>query len=170
MIDELVLGLSAVAARVALFVVKKGSFVGWACNEAFGKQALFRQVIVPSDVANVLTTAVSSGLYLGPLPAGLAHRELQAFMGTASQDIAVIPIKVLGHAALIAVIDDLVRHDDRKSRTAEQLARVAGEALARTSFRPTKPTRRKKGWIGCAKDKAEPVALRTLCQAARVRA
>jgi hypothetical protein len=132
--DELVGGLveaaSEMAARVAIFVVKKDGYHGWACNDAFGDVAALRGVTIAHTVPNVLATATAAGFYLGPVPSTPGHIGLLAVMGHAGPEVAVHVARVSGKPAMLVLAEGL---DDpmRATRALGEMMRVAGLALGR---------------------------------------
>lgn len=122
-------GGRVVARRVALFVAKKGSFVGWSCTPEFGDEAALTALSVPQDAPTVLNWASNEGTYLGPLDPS-SHGPLLAVMGEASRDVASVPIRVSGRTAMVIVADDLGDTMIGTKRL-EEIARAAGDALLR---------------------------------------
>jgi hypothetical protein len=128
---ELVLtGARTVAARVALFVVKRTGYLGWTCTPEFGDRVALQSVLVPLDVASVFDRAVYEGLYLGPISHDAAHAALLQLMRGATRDVAVVPIRVTGKPAMFIVADELTDTMMATQRL-DELAEVTGEALAR---------------------------------------
>lgn len=128
---ELVLtGARMVAFKVALFVVKRDGFLGWACTPEFGDRAALQSVLVPSGAPSVFEEAIHEGLYLGPIRHDEAHGGLLMVMRNATRDVAVVPIRVSGKAAVLIVADEL-GDTMLATRRLEELARAAGEAFAR---------------------------------------
>ena len=128
---ELVLtGARIVALKVALFVVKRGGYLGWACTPEFGDRAALQTVLVPLDVPSAFDEAVRDGLYLGPLRHDEVHAALLHVMRGASRDVALVPIRVTGKTAVIIVADHL-GDTMLATRRLEELSRAAGDAFAR---------------------------------------
>jgi hypothetical protein len=128
---ELVLtGARMLAFKVALFVVKRGGYLGWACTPEFGDRAALQSILVPLDADSVFDEAVREGLYLGPLRHDEVHGALLHVMRGASRDVAVIPVRVSGKAAVIVVADEL-GDTMLATRRLDELARAAGDAFAR---------------------------------------
>lgn len=122
-------GGRGVARRVALFVAKKGAFVGWSCTPEFGDLQGLVSLTVPQEAPTVLNWASNEGTYLGPLDPS-SHGPLLAVMGAASRDVASVPIRVSGRTALVIVADELGDTMIGTKRL-EEIARAAGEALLR---------------------------------------
>lgn len=123
-------GAERVAARVAVFVVRRGGYLGWTCNAAFAKPADLQALLLPLDAGNVLDRAVQEGSYLGPVPEGDPDRPLRALVGRTSPDVAVIAVRVQGRAVALVVADDLV-DTMVATRHLDDLAAAAGDAFAR---------------------------------------
>jgi hypothetical protein len=123
-------GARMVALRVAIFVVKKGGYLGWAGSPEFADRAVLQGVLVPLDANSIFDHAVHEGMYLGPVPRDEIHAPLLRAMRRASQDVATVPIRVSGKTAAVIVADEL---GDTMigTRRLEELARAAGEAFAR---------------------------------------
>ena len=128
---ELVLtGARMVAHKVAIFVVKRGGYVGWACTAEFGDRSELQAVLIPIEGASVFDEAVRDGLYLGPLRHDEVHGALLHVMRGASRDVAAVPIRVSGKTAVVVLADEL-GDTMLATRRLEELARAAGEAFAR---------------------------------------
>jgi hypothetical protein len=128
---ELVLtGARIVAFRVALFVVKRGGYLGWACTPEFADRTSLQSILIPLESASVFDEAVREGLYLGPIRHDDAHASLLHVMRGASRDVAVVPIRVSGKTAVVLVADEL-GDTMIATRRLEELALAAGDAFAR---------------------------------------
>jgi hypothetical protein len=128
---ELVLtGARIVACKVALFVVKRGGYLGWACTPEFADRGSLQSVLIPVESASVFDEAVRDGLYLGPIRHDDVHASLLHVMGGASRDVALVPIRVSGKTAAVLVADEL-GDTMLATRRLEELARAAGDAFAR---------------------------------------
>lgn len=128
---ELVLtGARIVALKVALFVVKRGGYLGWACTPEFADRASLQSILVPVESQSVFDDAVRDGLYLGPIRHDETHASLLHVMRGASRDVAVVPIRVSGKAAVVLVADEL-GDTMLATRRLEELSRAAGDAFAR---------------------------------------
>jgi hypothetical protein len=128
---ELVLtGARNVALKVALFVVKRGGYLGWACTPEFADRAALQSILIPLESSSVFDEAVREGLYLGPIRHDDAHSSLLHVMRGASRDVAVVPIRVTGKTAVVLVADEL-GDTMLATRRLEELAHAAGDAFAR---------------------------------------
>ena len=128
---ELVLtGARIVALRVALFVVKRGGYLGWACTPEFADRASLQSVLIPLESASVFDEAVRDGLYLGPIRHDDVHASLLYVMRGASRDVAVVPIRVSGKTAVVLIADEL-GDTMLATRRLEELSRAAGDAFGR---------------------------------------
>jgi hypothetical protein len=128
---ELVLSAArTVAFKVALLVVKRGGYLGWACTPEFADRAALQSILIPLEAESVFAEAVREGSYLGPIRHDEAHAALLYVMRSASRDVAVVPIRVTGKTAVVIVADDL-GDTMLATRRLEELARAAGEAFAR---------------------------------------
>jgi hypothetical protein len=123
-------GLAKLARRTALLAVRRDGYCGWTCNAAFGDPAAFRAVVVPMDQPSLFRTAGATSIYLGPVPETPAHASLLAVMGRATADVAAISVRVAGRPAMILLVDEL-EDTLTGTRRMDELARAAGEALAR---------------------------------------
>ena len=128
---ELVLtGARMVAFKVAVFVVKRGGYLGWACTPEFGDRVSLQSVLVPLESPSVFEEAVRDGLYLGPIRHDDVHAGLLHVMRGASRDVAAVPIRVSGKTAVVVLADEL-GDTMVATRRLEELARAAGEAFGR---------------------------------------
>ena len=121
---------SLIAARVAVFVVKRDGFHGWSCNASFGDATAVRKVVIPHSAPNILATATAAGFYLGPVPSTPGHAALLAVMGRVGPEVAVHVAKVSGKPAVLLIADGL---EDTMlgTRALGEMARVAGLTLGR---------------------------------------
>jgi hypothetical protein len=128
---ELVLtGARIVALKVALFVVKRGGYLGWACTPDFADRASLQSILIPLESPSVFDEAVREGLYLGPIRHDDVHASLLHVMRGASRDVAVVPIRVSGKTAVVLMADEL-GDTMLATRRLEELSRAAGDAFAR---------------------------------------
>jgi predicted DNA repair protein MutK len=110
--------------------VRKGDYHGWRCNEAMADVTTFREVRIPGELPSVLATAAATGFYLGPVPKTAAHATLLKLLGGVAVEIAATPVRVEGKLAMIVLLDDL-GDSMLATKRAEELGRLAGEALGR---------------------------------------
>lgn len=129
-LDLVLTGARAIASRVALFVVKRDGYLGRTCTPEFGDRGALHAIVVPRAIASVFDRAIGEGLYLGPIRRDEAHAALLDVMRGASRDVAVVPIRVAGKAAVVIVADELGDPLPATQRL-EELASAAGEAFAR---------------------------------------
>ena len=129
-LDLMLNGLAMGAARVGCFVVRKGAYRGFKCNEAMSDERSFRSLEIPTDVPSVLATASTTGFYLGPIPRNDAHASLLVAMGGVFTEVAAVPVRAAGVTALVVLLDEL-GDSMVATKRAEQLARATGDALAR---------------------------------------
>jgi len=128
---ELVLaGARALATKVALFVVKRGGYLGWACSPEFGDRALLGAVLIPLQAESIFDRAIREEIYLGPIRYDEVHAPLLRMMRNPSRDIAAVPIRVSGKTAVIVLADDLI-DTMTATRRLEEIAKAAGEAFGR---------------------------------------
>lgn len=128
---ELVLtGARMVAFRVAIFVVKRGGYLGWACTPEFGDRSRLQSVLVPLEADSLFEEASREGLYLGAIRNDEVHSGLLHVMRGASRDVAAAAIRVAGKTAVVIVADEL-GDTMLATRRLEELARAAGEAFGR---------------------------------------
>jgi hypothetical protein len=124
-------GLRLLARRVAVFAIKRGAFHGYACNAEFGDERALRELAIPMDQPSLLATATATSVYLGPVPGTPTHAPLLDIMENPSLDVAAVAVRVGGRPVMVLVADDL-GNTLRGTRSMDELARVAGDALART--------------------------------------
>ncbi len=129
-LERLLTSAEHVADKVALFVVRRGGYLGWSCSAAFAPRDVFQEVLLPLDADNVFDRSVHDGPTLGPVPRDEAHAALWAAMKDASPDVAIVPVRVKDKAIVILLADSLV-DTMLATRHLEELAAVAGEAFAR---------------------------------------
>lgn len=130
-IDLLINGLAMVAGRVGLFVVRRSEFHGWRCNEAMADLTAFREVHIALEQPSLLATAAATGFYLGPIPRTRTHAHLiQVMGGMTTNEVAATPVRVEGKLAMLLFLDEL-GDTMIATRRAEDLGRIAGEALGR---------------------------------------
>jgi hypothetical protein len=123
-------GMRLVARRLAVFLVKRDGFYGWACNADLGDEETLRTLVISADLPSVLATATATAMYLGPIPPTPAHEGLLRVMERSSLDVAAVAVRVAGRPVLVLLCDDL--HDTMVStRYLTELAKGVGEALTR---------------------------------------
>ncbi|MBX3218728.1 MAG: hypothetical protein KF850_42375 [Labilithrix sp.] len=128
---ELVLtGARMVALKVALFVVKKGGYLGWVGTPELADRGALQSVLIPLDADSIFDRAVREDVYLGPVRYDEVHAPLLRVMKNPSRDVAAVPIRVSGKTAVVILADDLA-DTMIGTRRLEELARAAGEAFAR---------------------------------------
>lgn len=123
------LGLRSVARRVAILVVKKDGLAGWSCTPEFGDQGALKELRIPVKAPSEWTGVLGGGVHLGPLT-GLVCLPLLRIMHTATQDVAILAIRVGDRPAVLLVADEL-GDTLLATKRMEELARAAGEALLR---------------------------------------
>jgi hypothetical protein len=129
-LDLLLEGARLIAPKVALFVVKKGAYVGWTGAPEIGGRSTLKDVVVPLDADSVFDRAVREELYVGALPDDEVHAPLLRALGSATREVAVVPVRVAGRTGVVIVGDELT-DTTLGARRLEELARAAGDALAR---------------------------------------
>jgi hypothetical protein len=128
---SLLTGMRTVARRVGVLAVRKDEIVGWACTPELCDPAAFRNVKVPSNLPSVLSSALhESGAHLVRVARTAAHESLVAAIGTTTAESAAVAVRVEGRAALVVLADELGDTMIATKRM-EELARAAGDALAR---------------------------------------
>ena len=128
-LELLVTGARTIARKVALFVVKKHELVGWTCTPELGDVATFRALHVRLDATTILARALPGGTHLGRVLRSAAHAPILAAMKDAPGEVAVTGVRVEGHPAVVILCDEL-GDTMIATRRMDELARVAGEALA----------------------------------------
>ena len=123
-------GMRLIAHRIAVFVVKRDGFQGWACNAEFGDEAALRGLLVPHDQPSILATATAASIYLGPIPSTRPHAGLLEVMAHPSPDVAAIVVRAGSRPAMVLLADQL---GDTMigTRRMDELANAAGEALSK---------------------------------------
>jgi hypothetical protein len=118
------------AFKVALFVVKRGGYLGWSCTPELGDRVAVQNLLIPLESGSIFDLAVQEGLYLGPIRHDEVHAGLLRVMRGASRDVAAVPIRVAGKTAVIILADEL---GDTMigTRRLEEIARGAGDAFTR---------------------------------------
>ena len=128
--DALLGGLRAVARRVGVLAVRKSEVHGFRCNEELAAARDFREIVVDLQEPSVFATALATGCYVGPIPYTPVHASLVRANHGTSGDVAVLPISVSGKPALLVFLDE-IGDVMIATRRAEDLGRLAGEALGR---------------------------------------
>jgi hypothetical protein len=129
-LDLLLAGARTVARRVALFAVKRDALVGWACTPELGERTALRRVQVPTASPTILARALVGGTHLGRLLKIDAHNALFEVMGGApTREVAVTGVRVEGRPTIVVLADE-VGDTLIATRRLDELARVAGDALA----------------------------------------
>lgn len=128
---ELVLtGARMLAFKVALFVVKRGGYLGWSCTPEVGDRVSIQSLLIPLESGSIFDLAVQEGLYLGPIRHDEVHANLVHVMRGATRDVAAVPIRVAGKTAVIILADE-IGDTMLGTRRLEEIARGAGDAFAR---------------------------------------
>jgi hypothetical protein len=123
-------GTRVVARRVGIFAVKREAFLGWTCSPELCDPRAFRALSITSSLPSVFAGVASGSDYLGPLYRTEAHAPLLDLIGTTARDLAIVPVRVHGHAALLLLADELGDSALSTKRMLE-LSHAAGTALAR---------------------------------------
>lgn len=124
-------GLRTVGRRVAIFVVRRDGFHGWACNVELGDQEKLRRVSVASDAPSLFATAVATGNYFGPVPVNAAHASLLSVLEQPASDVAVAVARAGGKPVMVLFADDLVDAKRRVLPRLLELADAVGASLSR---------------------------------------
>jgi hypothetical protein len=125
----LVAGARTVARKVALFVIKRNELVGWICTPELGDVTSFRALRVRLDAPTILARALPGGTHLGRILKSAANAALLALMNDPASEVAVTGVRVEGHPAVVILAGEL-GDTMIATRRLDELARVAGEALA----------------------------------------
>lgn len=123
------LGLRSAARRVAIFVVKKDGLVGWSCTPEFGDQGALKALRIPINAPSEMAGVLGGGVHLGPLM-GIVAAPLLRLMRTATQDVALLAVRVGDRPAVLLVADEL-GDTLLATKRMDELGRAAGEALLR---------------------------------------
>ncbi|MEO7111276.1 MAG: hypothetical protein ABI183_12630 [Polyangiaceae bacterium] len=127
---SLLLGIRSVARKAGLLVAKKDTLVGWMCNAELGDISAFRAVKISLASPSIFATSAAGRTYLGPIYRDGVSAPLLDVMGSASRDIALTPVRVLGKTAVLVLADEL-GDTMLGTKAMEDLAKAAGDALAR---------------------------------------
>ncbi len=134
-VRQVLRGARLYARRVAVFVVKRDGFHGWACNESFGDVVALRRVTIPPGSPSVLATAVAAGSYRGPLVRGDVRAGIPALSG----EVIALPVAVASRPAMVLLVGGVETAFHSSAAVQEAmaaLAEAAGEALARILASP----------------------------------
>ena len=119
-------------ARTLLLAARAGGYEGRAASLSLALDAA-RRVRLEAGRPSVVETALRAGFYLGALPTTPEHTELRAlFDGGGESEVYVVPIQTSGRSSLVLVSEiSALGGSVDATRRADELARVAGEALTR---------------------------------------
>jgi hypothetical protein len=131
-LELLVVGARTVATRVAVLAVRRESLVGWTCSPELGDRTAFRGVLLANAARTVLGDALThEGARLVRVPKDATHAPLIAAMHTLpSGQSAMVAVRVDGNPVAVVLADDL-RDPPAAMQCMDELARAAGESLAR---------------------------------------
>ncbi len=124
-------GLRTVGRRVAVFVVRRDGFHGWACNVELGDQHKLRNVSIPHDAPSLFATAVAAGSYFGPVPPNAVHAALLGVLEQPASDVAAAVVRAGGKPVMVLFADDLVDIKRRVLPRLDEIAGAVGAALSR---------------------------------------
>ncbi len=128
---ELVLmAVRPVAAKSALFAIKKESFTGLMCTSAFGEREALAAVKIDAKQSSLLSTTATVGTYVGPMPRSAAHAPLAPFINETKPKVLGVSIKAAGRPAMLLIAHD-VPEPLRAMTVFSEVAQAAGEALER---------------------------------------
>jgi hypothetical protein len=132
---ELVLvAVTPMAPKSALFAVKKDSYTGLMCTSEFGARASFAEVRIDAKQSSLLSTTATVGTYVGPMPRTQSHAPLAPFIATArsanAPKVIGVTIKAAGRPAALLIAHE-VGEPLRAMTVFSEVAQVAGEALER---------------------------------------
>jgi hypothetical protein len=127
--NELATGLADVAESVVIFAARTDVFQG---RVGAGRVDRARALAlrVSTESPSILKAACETGQYLGPLPRTEAHTALSELLARPEGDVAVQPIMLSGHPALIIVLSGFTSAYVATER-ADRLARASTRALER---------------------------------------
>jgi hypothetical protein len=114
---------------VAIFVVKKDGLLGWSCTPEFGDQGALKALRIPIKAPSEMAGVLGGGVHLGPLT-GIVAAPLLRLMRTATQDVALLAVRVGDRPAVLLVADEL-GDTLLATKRMDELGRAAGEALLR---------------------------------------
>lgn len=124
-------GLRTVGRRVAVFVVRRDGFHGWACNVELGDQQKLRNVSIAHDAPSLFATAVAAGSYFGPVPPNAVHAALLGVLEQPASDVAAAVVRAGGKPVMVLFADDLVDIKRRVLPRLDEIAGAVGAALSR---------------------------------------
>jgi len=125
-------GIRPVAPRVAVFAVKRGVLVGWACSPEAGDEATFRATQITPPPESVLVYALlEEGVVITSIPDDSSHAPLRrAMRAPIAGDVAIAAVRVATKPVALVLAEgwsDVVR----ASSHIQQVASATGAALAR---------------------------------------
>jgi hypothetical protein len=131
-LELLVTGTRRVARRVAVFALRRDLLVGWTCSPELGQRPLLRGVRILHDRSTLLTEVLASDkARLAHVPKDAAHAPLLAILtAPLSREVALVAVRVEGKPVGLLLADEL-GNTLVATRRMEELARAAGEGLAR---------------------------------------
>jgi hypothetical protein len=132
-LELLVTGTRSVARKIAVLALKRdGVLVGWTCSPELGERSVLRAARVRVAMSNVLSAALDADTAsLARIPKDATHAPLLAVMkAPPAGEVALVAVRVEGKPVALLMADEL---GDTliATRRMEELARAAGEALAR---------------------------------------
>ena len=119
----------AVARRVAVLAVRRGSLIGWTCSDDFAEQTALRAVRL-SGVKTVLSRALhDEGVHRVRLPLDAIHAPLLWVMNTPPLgEVALTAVRVEKKAVAVVVAAELEETAEAEQQL-EEIARRAGAAM-----------------------------------------
>jgi hypothetical protein len=130
-IFELVMaGAHTVARRVAVLALRRGALVGWTCSSNLAERDALRTVhLAPAGTA--LAQALEhEGAFLVRIPTDGAHAPLLSIMRTPPvAEVVLVTVRVAGKPVALVLADEL-RQPMLAAHRLEEIARVAGLAIA----------------------------------------
>lgn len=131
-LELLVAGTRTVARKIAVLALRREALVGWTCSPELGDRNVLRGVRILPDMSNVVSDALGADTArLARIPKDAAHAPLLAVLrAPLSAEVALVAVRVEGKPVALLLADEL---GDTlvATRRMEELARTAGEALAR---------------------------------------
>jgi type II secretion system (T2SS) protein E len=140
-LELVVVGARTVAHRAAVLAVRNGALIGWTCSPELAERADLRKVRL-SATGTALSPALDhDGARLVRIPFDTTHAPLLWVMNTPPRaQVALVAVRVEGKPVALVLADDL-REPLLAARRLEEIARVAGAAIAEVLRRRRKLAR-----------------------------
>ena len=126
---QLVTGARLVCGRVMVFSASGSIYQGRTASSET-EAAAVRSLRIPRARPSIFDAALCEGHYLGPVPTTRVHEELRRVLGSASDEVYVVPVCVSDRPALMLLLAAMASSFEA-TRAVRQLVRKAGPAIER---------------------------------------